>query len=147
MFIEVDGLNDEEVYLKLIRTHDDDFKKQWSASYVFKIKVYNELKSVGECDLRITHYDSTYIAGNIGYNIYPKYQKKGYATKAVKLLIKQAIKHKMEYVIITCDPTNVASSKVALKAGFTFIERTTIPRDHQMYLEGKREVLIYKKIL
>ena len=65
-------------------------------------------------------------------------------TGACKLLFRQAKKHDMTYLIITCDPTNKASSRTCELAGGAYIETTAIPEDNEMYEEGKREVMIYR---
>ncbi len=59
------------------------------------------------------------------------------------LLFHQARKHNMEYLIITCLPSNKASSRTCELAGGTYIETADIPEDHEMYAEGKRQVMIY----
>ena len=48
------------------------------------------------------------------------------------------------YLIITCDPVNVASYKTCEHAGGIFIETANIPEDNEMYAEGKRKVKIYR---
>lgn len=144
MFYDTEELNDGYIKLKLMKNYEYDKKTDWSAAYVFDILNLESNDKIGECDLRINHLDSTYIAGNIGYSIFESYQNKGYATKAVNLLINLARKHDMKYILITCDPSNLKSQKVIMKNNFKFIELTKIPPYHQMYKEGLREVLIYR---
>ena len=50
----------------------------------------------------------------------------------------------MDYLIITCDPTNIPSARTCELAGGTFLEVADIPEDNEMYSEGKRKVNIYK---
>ena len=90
------------------------------------------------------HNDKTYIGGNIGYGIDEPYRGHHYAAKACKLLFQQAKKHGLDYLIITCDPANVASYKTCEHAGGIFIETANIPEDNEMYAEGKRKVKIYR---
>ena len=99
---------------------------------------------IGYCDLRIGHNEKTYIGGNIGYGIKGEYRGHHYAAKACELLFKQAKKHSMDYLIITCDPENIASSRICEIAGGKFLEIATVPKDNEMYAEGKREVKIFK---
>lgn len=144
IFLNTDFLYDDTIKLIVSKLDEEDKKLKWSANYQFKIVLKDSLIEVGNCDLRIQHYDSLYYGGNIGYDVNEEYRGFGYATRAVKLLMKLAKLHDMKYVIITCDPSNLASKKVIEKAGLPFIERTNIPRDHQMYSEGLREVLVYR---
>ena len=67
-----------------------------------------------------------------------------YATKACQLLFKQARKHDMDYIIITCVPENIASSRTCEIAGGNYIETKAIPKNNEMYEEGKRFVKIFK---
>lgn len=53
--------------------------------------------------------------GHIGYSIRPTERNKGYATKQLYLALKQCYDIGMDKVLITCDSTNIASSKVIEK--------------------------------
>lgn len=99
---------------------------------------------IGHCDLRIGHNEKTYIGGNIGYGIEEEYRGNHYAAKACELLFKQANKHGMDYLIITCIPDNIASSRTCEIAGGKLLEITDIPKDNEMYLKGERQVKIFK---
>ena len=50
----------------------------------------------------------------------------------------------MDYLIITCDPANKASSRTCELAGGRYLETAAIPENNEMYEEGKREVMIYR---
>ena len=51
--------------------------------------------------------------GHIGYGINPKYFKKGYGTKLLKLGLEKAKELiKEEKILITCDDDNIGSSKI-----------------------------------
>lgn len=110
MFYEVNDLRDDEIFLKLIRTCDAQPEKRWLPAYYFEICLLDGQR-VGYCDLRIGHNDKTYIVGNIGYGIDEAYRGHHYAAKACRLLLKQAKKHGMDYLIITCAPENAASAR------------------------------------
>ena len=49
----------------------------------------------------------------------------------------------MKDLIITCDPANRASSRTCEIAGGEYIETADIPKENEMYAEGKRQVMIY----
>ena len=143
MFYDISDLKTKEICLQLEKTCEAQPEKKWLPAYYFDICLLDGTK-IGKCDLRIGHNEKTYIGGNIGYSIDEPYRGHHYASKACELLFKQARKHDLDYLIITCDPTNVASSRTCELAGGEFVERTDIPEDNEMYAEGKREVFIYR---
>ena len=143
MFYDTQDLRDKEIFLRLNRTCEAQPEKKWLPAYYFDICLLNGEK-IGYCDLRIGHNEKTYIGGNIGYGIDEAYRGNRYAAKACKLLFRQAKKHGMEYLIITCVPANIPSARTCELAGGTFIEVADIPEDNEMYAEGKRNVKIYK---
>lgn len=143
MFYDVTDLKDEEIFLRLVKTCDEQPEKRWLPAYYFDICLLEGTK-IGHCDLRIGHNDKTYIGGNIGYRIDEPYRGHHYAAKACALLFKQAKKHNMDYLIITCIPTNAASSRTCQIAGGEYVEIADIPEDNEMYSEGKRQVMVYR---
>ena len=143
MFFDVEDLKTDEIILELAKTCEEQPEKRWLPAYYFDICLMDGTK-IGKCDLRIGHNDKTYIGGNIGYEIDEPYRGHRYAAKACNLLFKQAQKHGLGYLIITCDPSNVASYKTCEYAGGKFIETADIPEDNEMYAEGKRQVRIYR---
>ena len=143
MFYDVADLRTDEIFLRLTKTCDAKPEKRWLPAYYFDICLLDGT-AIGSCDLRIGHNDKTYIGGNIGYVIDEPYRGHHYAAKACKLLFTQAKKHGLEYLIITCDPSNVASYKTCERAGGKYVETADIPEDNEMYEEGKRQVKIYR---
>jgi ribosomal-protein-alanine N-acetyltransferase len=56
----------------------------------------------------------------IGYGIHPDYRNRGFATEAVRVLLAWALAQSgVTRVVVHCDPGNIASSKVAAKAGMS----------------------------
>lgn len=143
MFFDTEDLKSDEICLRLKRTCDAQPEKRWLPAYYFDICL-SDGTPIGYCDLRIGHNDKTYIGGNIGYGIDAPYRGHRYATKACELLFRQARKHGMEYLIITCVPTNAASSRTCELAGGSYLETAEIPEDNEMYAEGKRQVMVYR---
>ena len=135
MFLDIKDLKDKEIYLKLNKTSDANIEKQFVSAYHFDICLLDDT-TIGKCDLRVGHNNNTYIGGNIGYGIDEKYRGHHYAAKACKLLFKLARKHNMEYLIITCDPSNIASSKTCEMLKGKYIEIIDIPKDNEMYALG-----------
>ena len=143
MFYDVSDLKDEEIFLKLTRTCDAQPEKRWLPAYYFEICLLDGTP-IGFCDLRIGHNDKTYIGGNIGYGVDEAYRGNRYAAKACRLIFKQARKHGMEHLFITCVPENAASARTCEIAGGKLLEIADIPEDNEMYAEGKRQVKVYR---
>ena len=143
MFYDTEDLRDGEIMLQLERTAEGNPEKNWVPAYYFGICLPDGTR-IGQCDLRIGHNDRLYIGGNIGYGIDEAYRGHRYAAKACRLLFRQARKHGMDYVIITCDPDNTASARTCELAGGQYLETADIPEDHDMYERGFRQVLVYR---
>ena len=143
MFYDVDDLRSDEIVLKLTKTCEAQPEKRWLPAYYFDICLLNGTP-IGKCDLRIGHNEKTYTGGHIGYGIDEPYRGHHFAAKACRLLFHQAKKHGLDYLIITCDPKNTASSRTCEIAGGKFIKIEAIPQDNELYAEGKREVKIFR---
>lgn len=113
--------------------------------YHFKI-VDNKNVIVGHINFRVG--DTRHItlcAGHIGFEILPQYRGRSfsyYACQAISPLVK---KH-YDYVIITVDPTNVASTKIIEKLGASFINEIDVPVDDPAYAGRARLKKRYKWI-
>ncbi len=143
VFQPTDDLFDAEIRLHLKEVREARPEKRWLPAYYFDICLRDGTK-IGNCDLRIGHNEKTDIGGNIGYGIYPDWWGHHYAAKACALLFRQARKHQMKDLIITCDPANRASFRTCEIAGGEYIETADIPKENEMYAEGKRQVMIYR---
>ena len=142
-FYPTDDLRGDGVFLRLDRTCEGQPEKNWVPAYYFDICLPDGTKA-GWCDLRIGHNDRLYIGGNIGYSVDEPYRGHRYAAKACELLFRQARKHGLDYVIITCDPANRASARTCELAGGRYIGTVPVPEDSDMYAKGDREVMIYR---
>lgn len=81
----------------------------------------------------------------LGYRIGEVYQGKGYATSAVKLILKQANQsHKLHRIEAGTSPQNIGSQIVLIKNGFQFVGRY-----NQYYLLGDKwtDNLLFEKVL
>lgn len=143
MFFDTGDLKSEDIFLNLVKTNPAQPEKRWLPAYYFEICLLDGTV-VGHCDLRIGHNDKTYIGGNIGYRIDRPYRGHHYAAKACRLLFRQARKHGMDYLIITCAPDNLASARTCEIAGGNYIATEPIPADNELYTDGMRRAVIYR---
>jgi predicted acetyltransferase len=65
--------------------------------------------------------------GHIGYAVVPWKQGKGYATRALALLLPEAMAEGLPFVEISTDPDNIASQRVILANGGILAEHFTKP--------------------
>ncbi len=70
----------------------------------------DELVGISDVRLSTNEFILNY-AGQIGYSVRPSKRGRGYATKILELTLKEASKY-FSKVLITCNETNIASSKV-----------------------------------
>lgn len=146
MFFDTDFLKNEEIELILEKTAKGNQEKGWVPAYHFAICNPEGIK-MGVCDLRIGHNDLLYFGGNIGYRIEENYRGNYYAGKACRLLFELARKHNLEYVIITCNPDNIASKKTCEYLGGELLEVAEVPKGNDMRERGEREKCIFKFVL
>jgi len=64
-----------------------------------------------------------YCLGHIGYSVVPWKRQRGYATRALQLLLPQARDEGLAYVDLTTDADNIASQRVIEANGGKVIER------------------------
>ena len=64
-----------------------------------------------------------YCLGHIGYSVVPWKRQRGYATRALQLLLPQARSEGLAYVELTSDADNIASQRVIEANGGELIER------------------------
>lgn len=79
-----------------------------------------------------------YVLGHIGYTVVPWKQGRGYATKALALLLPDARAEGLPYVELTADSNNVASHKVIIANGGQFIEEFRKPAQYGLTGTGMR---------
>ena len=64
-----------------------------------------------------------YVLGHIGYSVVPWKQRRGYATRALALLLPEARHEGLDYVELTTDPDNLPSQKVITANGGVLVKR------------------------
>ena len=143
-FYSTDELKDGVIVLQLDHTCDAQPEKRWLPAYYFNICLPDGTR-IGNCDLRIGHYDKTYIGGNVGYGIEEPYRGHHYAAKACRLLFGLAKKHGMPYLLITCAPTNLPSRRTCEYLGGKLLEIVELPESHDLRVEsGHTHECVYR---
>lgn len=83
-----------------------------------------------------------YVLGHIGYAVAPWKRRRGYATQALALMLKQVSRHGLQHVDLTTDPDNLPSQKVITANGGFLVERFTKVAAH-----GGTEALLFRIVL
>lgn len=71
-----------------------------------------------------------YCLGHIGYSVVPWKRGRGYATRALALLLDDVWREGLAYVELTTDLTNVPSQRVILANGGTVVEQFDKPESY-----------------
>jgi len=81
----------------------------------------------------------SYCLGHIGYAVVPWKERRGYATRALAMLLPMARSRGLSYVELTTDPENIPSQRVIIANGGALHARI-IKTEHY----GSREGLLYR---
>jgi predicted acetyltransferase len=79
-----------------------------------------------------------YCLGHVGYSVVPWKRRRGYATRALGLLLPYARKEGLAHIDLTTTEDNVASQRVIEANGGTFVERFHPPGAYGRAEEGLR---------
>jgi predicted acetyltransferase len=83
-----------------------------------------------------------YVLGHIGYTVVPWKRQRGYATRAVALLLPEVRKEGLDSVQLTTDTDNLPSQKVITSNGGTLVKRFDKGAGH-----GGGEALLWRIVL
>jgi predicted acetyltransferase len=78
---------------------------------------------------RGTHELPEYVLGHVGYAVVPWKRQRGYATRALSMILRE-VPGDLRYVELTTDPDNQASQKVIAANGGVFVEEFVKSRHH-----------------
>lgn len=132
----VDTILIHEEFAQMIQNHVDWKTEQAYFNYI----VYSGETKIGFVSVTIQPYSQA----EIGYYIASKYQSHGYASSALKEIIKIAKKNKIHRVYAHIDPKNKASIKTAQYSGMVQCGHT----HHSSKVRGKwADDVIMEKIL
>jgi predicted acetyltransferase len=68
-----------------------------------------------------------YCLGHIGYAVVPWKRQRGYATQALREVLRDAAAEGLRYVELTTEPDNLVSQRVIDANGGVFVEEFTAP--------------------
>ncbi len=107
--------------------------------FVFAIVNKEDIRMIGTGELNIRDFNNK--VGEIAYIINPDFWGKGFATEAAKILADFGFSEfNLHRIYATCDPRNIASSKVLEKIGMTKEGRI---REDLLIKDGWRDSLLY----
>lgn len=142
--VEFAGIVDDS--LKILK--DDELRLELSigltSSLQFYYLIYDKSNNkIGQCGIRLSNDDKNNYLGNIEYEIFTQYRGNNYAEKASRLLSYVALYYKVNKIIITASPNNLASIKTIENLGARFIEVRKVPKKMRLYKTSK-EVNVYE---
>ncbi|MDQ8730554.1 GNAT family N-acetyltransferase [Bradyrhizobium sp. LHD-71] len=68
-----------------------------------------------------------HVLGHVGYAVVPWKRGRGYAGRALMLLLPEIRKRGLNYIELTVDPDNIASQRAIVACGGVFVERFNEP--------------------
>ena len=143
-FLNTDFLRNQQIKLELERVAEGDLAKKWVPAYYFFICTPGG-KRMGKCCIRVGNNENTYYGGHIGYERDEPYRGNHYAAKACELLFSLAKRHEMSYVLITCNPDNIASRKTCEYLNGNLLEIAELPKNNDMRMsKGETEKCIFR---
>ncbi len=114
-----------------------DHKKNPRTRFMFAVVSKEDDRLIGAIELKIGDFQN----GEIGYIIHPDYWGRGIATEAAKQMVNIGFEHfRLHRIQATCDPNNIASSKVLEKIGMS---KEGILRENILIKSGWRDSAVY----
>lgn len=150
-------LRDDNVLLILMEEQPADPERNWAACKKYRIceptsRPITGYLPVGGCDLRLDYNENLYYGGHIGYHVDQRYQGHHMALKAARLLLDEAWRLNMPYILITCNPDNAPSRRTLELLAQEYqsdgryaklLEIVDLPPHNDMYKDGERQKCIF----
>jgi [ribosomal protein S5]-alanine N-acetyltransferase len=124
------------------------WREEWDtrASLTFALRNAADGEAIGEADLQ----PRPPVGANIAYAVTAPHRRKGYATRAVRLLADAGLTtFGFQRIELICDAENAASRGVAERAGFAFegIRRGSAWYEHDQEFRGRpRDEAVFSRI-
>jgi len=130
--LEGADLRDEAVELRVIRVLDvgnlskRDEKSAFLAAapeYRFAIHRREDDQRVGRIHVRVTEAPEIVpVLGHMGYAVDEAHRRRGYATRAIRLMARVASRLGQETLWVLIEPDNVASRRAVERGGFRLVD-------------------------
>jgi len=137
-------LSDGVVCLTLEQARPAEPDRDWPPEYRYGIFLEGSSVRVGEIRLRVGRNKEMLQGGNLGYEIAESHRGHHLAERACRLVAEVARHHRLDPLIITCDPANIASRRTCERLGATLLGVFDVPPEHRMYSEGWRQRCRYE---
>jgi len=136
---QVWGPNTKTESENFVRQSISDANQKIRSRFVFAIILKENGNMIGTGEINIRNF--TNKVGEVGYIINPEYWGLGFATETAKILIDFGFNQlKLHRIFATCDPKNIASSRVLEKVGMFKEGRM---RENLFIKTGWRDSFIY----
>lgn len=140
----INVLTDEVIELRLLRVLDceDTALRPRAAQFLccapehrFAIHRRSDGLRVGRIHLRVTDDEAIVSAlGHIGYEVDELHRRKGYAVRAIRLIVGLARQYSVAPLWVLIEPENIASRRAAERAGFQLVD--VINTQHEAAILG-----------
>ena len=136
-----DQLENETLKLVIIgKYHGNDAEIPY---YYYSIILKKKNVEIGKISVRIGHNKHSYYNGNLGYEINEEYRGNKHSLAAAKLVLQVAEFHKMQYLHVSCNESNIASATIIELLGAKLLEIVKPPKDYVFYNENMEKQTIY----
>lgn len=133
------GPNTPEETIAFVEAAVASVEEQPRRRYALAVTLVEDGKVAGLAEMNVRN--AGFAAGEIAYVLHPDYWGRGIATEAAQLLLRFGFETLgLHRICATCDPRNVASSRVMEKAGLRYEGRM---REVMLIRDGWRDSLLY----
>ncbi|MEG9298453.1 GNAT family protein [Mangrovibacillus sp. Mu-81] len=132
-------VEDTKVFMKEVIA---DTMKEPRTRFMFAILMKEDNRLIGAIELNIQVHHKY---GELGYIVHPEYWGRGVASEAARKVIELGFKHfQLHRIQATCDPNNIASSRVLVKIGMT---KEGVIRENLLIKSGWRDSAMYSVLM